>query len=127
MSEIIIRYGEKSRMVLKMEKFFPRTKTWLNEFEKKVLRYCPEREEVVDKLLAYLTETAIPGLPEAARRLDGEIAAAHDRMVATRPKSIAREGAEWEYRQLKSRQKRWPKYCQEFEMNREVLESWKPV
>jgi len=124
---VIIRYDEKSRMVLKMEQFFPRTKTWLNQFERLVLRHCPEKERVVEEMYSYLTGTAIPGLPEAARRLDGEIAAAHDRMLATQPKSFAREGAEWKYRQLKSRQKRWPKYCAEFEMNKEVLEQWKHV
>lgn len=124
---ITIRYGEKNKMVLRMEKFFPRSKTWLNQFEKKVLRYCPDMDEVVDAMLAYLTGTAIPGLPEAARRLEGEIREAHLEVLKYKPRSWQRENAEWYERQLKSRQKRWPKYCAEFDMNKEVLESWRRV
>ncbi len=122
---IIIRYGGRSRMVLKMEQFFPRTKTWFMQFERTILRYCPDREEVINQMLEYLNQVAIPGLPEAARKLDGQIKEAHLEVVKHPSRSYKRIDAEYVERQLKSRQRRWPKYCAEFEMNREILEGMK--
>ncbi len=126
MNELVIKYAG-GKMVLHLDKLFPRTKGWLTEFEKKVLRYCPDRDEVVEQMLDYLTRVKIPGLPEEARKLAGEIELAHANMLAYQVRSVEREGAEWEWRRLKSRQKRWPKYCELHDMNKEVLESWKPV
>ena len=126
-NELVVRYCEKSKMVLKLDKLFPRTKGWLNEFEKKVLRYCPNRDEVVDYLVNYLQNVKIPGLPEELKALDGEIEAAHEIMLSYQPKSWKREGAEWQWRHLKGRKARWPNYCAQHDMNVEVLQSWKRV
>ena len=124
-NEVLIRYGEKSKMRLKMDCLFPRTKGWLSEFERKVLRYCPDRDEVLDRLIAYLRDVKKPGLPKELAALDGEIEIAHNRVLATKPKSISREGAEYQYRRLKSRKAQWPKYCQLHDMNLEVLEGYR--
>jgi len=64
MNELVIKYAG-GKMVLHLDKLFPRTKGWLTEFEKKVLRYCPDREEVVEQMLDYLTGVKIP---RSARR-----------------------------------------------------------
>ena len=126
MNELVIRYGS-SKMVLHLDKLFPRTKGWLNEFEKKVLRYCPDREEVIDRMIAYLRDRKIPGLPDELKALDGEIKAAHEEMVCYRPGSYRRDGAEWVWRHLKGRKARWNNYCKQHDMNMEVLTAWKPV
>ena len=124
-NELLIRYNDKSRMVLKLNRLFPRTKDWLNKFFKNVLQNSPDQEEIIDRLIAYLKEVKIPGLPKELEKLDGEINAAHERMLATQPKSIARSNAEWQYRGLKSRKARWPKYCEQHNMNLEMLEGFK--
>ena len=114
-----------STMVLKLDKLFPRTKEWLNKFEKNILRYTTDREEIIEKMIAYLKDVKIPGLPKELEKLDGEIEAAHEKVLATQPKSYARESAEWVWRGLKSRKARWSKYCEQHRMNLEILESWK--
>ena len=124
-NELVIRYNDKSRMVLKLNRLFPRTKDWLNKFFKNVLQNSPDQEEIIDRLIAYLKEVKIPGLPKELEKLDGEINAAHEHMLATQTKSIARENAEWVYRGLKSRKARWPKYCEQHNMNLEMLEGFK--
>ena len=126
MNELVIRYGS-SKMVLHLDKLFPRTKGWLNEFEKEVLRYCPDREEVIDHMIAYLRDRKIPGLPDELKALDGEIELAHANMVAYQVRSAEREGAEWVWRHLKGRKARWNNYCKQHDMNMEVLTAWKPV
>jgi len=126
MNELVIRYGS-SKMVLHLDKLFPRTKGWLNEFEKKVLRYCPDREEVIDRMIAYLRDRKIPGLPDELKALDGEIELAHANMVAYQVRSVEREGAEWVWRHLKGKKARWNNYCKQHDMNMEVLTAWKPV
>ena len=125
-TDLVINY-DRSKMILHLDKLFPRTKGWLNEFEKKVLRYCPDREEVIDRMIAYLRDRKIPGLPDELKALDGEIELAHANMVAYQVRSVEREGAEWVWRQLKSRKARWDNYCKQHDMNMEVLTAWKPV
>lgn len=39
-NELVIHYYSGGKTILKLNKLFPRTKGWLNEFEKKILRYC---------------------------------------------------------------------------------------
>lgn len=124
-NEVLIRYGEKSKMRLKMDCLFPRTKGWLSEFERKVLRYCPDRDEVLDRLIAYLRDVKIPGLPKELAALDRLIETVHAHMVSLPTKSWERENAEYEYRRLKSRKTQWPKYCQLHDMNLEVLEGYR--
>lgn len=75
----------------------------------------------------YLQTVKIPGLPEELKALDGEIEAAHEIMLSYQPKSWQREGAEWQWRHLKSVKARWDKYCQQHDMNVEVMQSWKRV
>jgi hypothetical protein len=111
-------------MVLHLDKLFPRTKGWLNEFEKKVLRYCPDREEVIDRMIAYLRDRKIPGLPDELKALDGEIELAHANMVAYQVRSVEREGAEWVWRHLKGKKARWDNYCKQHDMNVEVMGKW---
>lgn len=125
-TDLVISY-DRSKMILHLDKLFTRTKGWLNEFEKKVLRYCPDREEVVDRMMTYLRTVKIPGLPEELKALDGEIELAHANMVAYQVRSVEREGAEWVWRHLKSRKARWDNYCEQHDMNMEVMSTWKPV
>lgn len=122
-TDLVINY-DRSKMILHLDKLFSRTKGWLNEFEKKVLRYCPDREEVVDRMITYLRTVKIPGLPEELKALDGEIELAHANMVAYQVRSVEREGAEWVYRRLKSRKARWDNYCKQHDMNMEVMSTW---
>ncbi len=123
-NNLVIRYGgEGSKIVLKLDQFFPRSKKWLTDFEKLVLRYCPERDDALDALIAYLKEVKIPGLPKELEALDGQIEQAHIKTLSFRPKSIARESAAWEERQLKSRRAHWFKYCDSIKMNLEMLEA----
>ncbi len=123
-NDLVIRYGEKSKMVLKLDKLFPRTKEWLNKFFKNVLRYSPDQEEIIEQLIAYLKEVKIPGLPKELEKIDGEIEDLHKKMLATQPKSIARENAAWYWRAAKSRKDRWSKYCENIKMNLSMLEQF---
>jgi len=122
-TDLVINY-DRSKMILHLDKLFPRTKGWLNEFEKKVLRYCPDREEVVDRMITYLRTVKIPGLPEELKALDGEIELAHANMVAYQVRSVEREGAEWVWRHLKGRKARWDNYCKQHDINMEVMSTW---
>ena len=125
-TNLVISY-DRNKMILHLDKLFPRTKGWLNEFEKKVLRYCPDREEVIDRMIAYLRDRIIPGLPDELKALDGEIELAHANMLAYQVRSVKREGAEWVWRHLKGRKARWDNYCKQHYMNMEVMSTWKPV
>ena len=127
-TRLVIRYGGNGgRMVLKLDELFPRTKGWLIDFERKVLRYCPDREEVVDQMLQYIQHVTIPGLPAKERKLDEDISAAYQEVHQHPPKSTAREAAEWYLKQLKNRKRQWPKYCEAYRMNVEVMDSWRRV
>ena len=113
--QLIVRYGEDSRMILRLDSLFPRTKAWLAEFERTVLPYCAQREEVIDALYAYLTETAIPKLPEERKKLAQEVEDA-------RVHAVDKESRNYALRLNRTLQ-RWPKYCAAFEENRKVIES----
>ena len=123
-NELVIHYYSGGKTILKLNKVFPRTKAWLSEFEKKILRYCPDREEVIERMLEYLRTVKIPGLPEELKSLDGEIDAAYHRMCCYPKDSWQRENAEWVWRQLKSRKARWGNYCKQHDMNVEVMSKW---
>ena len=126
----VIRYGGyfegfKGTMTLKLDKLFPQNKEWLIKFERRVLRYCHEREEVLNQLTAYLKTVKIPGLPKEFDQLDKEIAAARHRVRMTIPESISREIAEENLSILKNRKARFSTYCERCRMNLEILESFK--
>ena len=122
---IVVRY-DRSRMVLRLDKLFPRTKGWLEHFLKYVLCLDVEHEQyILDHMISYLKNVRIPYLTEELKGLDKDIESAHDAMLACQPRSFAREGATWKWRQLKNRKARWDNYCAQFDKNVEILEAWK--